>query len=215
MTAAQTDSWNIFPSASNRLLVGLAISVSMHVAIVLAVRPVTYAYVPPQPLHVEIRDVTPAPTVDGASSVAAAQSDYSALLSAPAKASEPSRTEARETAPDPHSGADLGLATDRYYLSSEVDVRAEPIGETNLVYPQSAYQQRLPGKVTVSILISQRGSVDEVAVVKADPPGIFEQAALSAARELKFSPALRGGRAVKSKKLVEVEFDPYERISHP
>ena len=215
MTAAPTDSWSIFPSASNRLLVGLAVSVTAHVAIVLAVRPVTYAYVPPQPLHVELRDVTPAPAADAASSVAAAQSDYSAPLSAPARTTEPAKAESRETAADPRSGADLGLATDRYYLSSEVDVRAEPIGETNLVYPQLAYQQRLPGKVTVSILISQRGSVDEVSVVKAEPPGIFEQAALNAVRELKFSPALRGGRAVKSKKLVEVEFDPYERISHP
>jgi protein TonB len=107
------------------------------------------------------------------------------------------------------------LATDRYYLSSEVDVRAEPIGETNLIYPQIAFQQRLPGKVTVSILINQRGGVDDVAIAKAEPPGVFEESALNAVRALKFSPALRGGRAVKSKKLVEVNFDPYERIATP
>jgi len=208
--------WAIFPPPSNRLLVGFAISVSVHVAIGLAVRPVTYAYVPPQPLHVEIRDLTPASSkADAASSVTAAQSDYSAPLSAPTKASEPSKNESRETAPDPHTGADLGLATDRYYLSSEVDVRAEPIGETNLIYPQIAFQQRLPGKVTVSILINQRGGVDDVAIAKAEPPGVFEESALNAVRALKFSPALRGGRAVKSKKLVEVNFDPYERIATP
>lgn len=207
-------SWDVFPTASTRLLVGLAVSVSVHVAIMLAVRPVTYTSIPPQPLHVEIRDVTPAPAADGAS-VTAAQSDYLAPAAAPTKAADAGKPDSRETAQDPRGGPDLGLATDRYYLSSEVDVRAEPLGETNLIYPRIAYQQRLPGKVTVSILINQRGGVDDVAVVKAEPPGVFEDAALNASRALKFSPALRGGRAVKSKKIVEVNFDPYERIATP
>jgi TonB family protein len=212
MTIALLVPRDIFGPASNRLLVGLAVSVSVHLVVMLSVRPVTYAYVPPQPLHVDIRDVTPAAD---APSATAAESDHSAPAAGAPTAADTGRPDPREETSNPHGGPDFGLATDRYYASSEVDVRAEPIGETSLVYPQLAYQQRLPGKVTVSILINQRGGVDDVAVIKAAPPRVFEEAALNAARALKFSPALRGGRAVKSKKLVEVNFDPYERIATP
>jgi protein TonB len=191
---------------------GLALSVSVHLMLMLAVRPVTVAYVPLQPLRVEIRDVTPAAD---AASVTAAQSDFSTPLAAAPAAAEMDKPDSREQAQDPVSGPDFGLATDRYYASSEVDVRAEPVGDMPLVYPRLAYQQRVAGKVVVSILINQRGSVDDVTIVKAEPPGVFEEAALSAAHVLKFSPALRTGRVVKSKKLVEVNFDPYENISVP
>jgi protein TonB len=204
--------WGILPPASSRLLVGLALSVSAHLLLMLAVRPVTIAYAPPQALRVEIREVTPA---TDAASVTAAQSDFSAPTAATPVAPEADKPDPREQARDPAGGPDFGLATDRYYTSSEVDVRAEPVGDMNLVYPRLAYQQRIPGKVTVSMLINQRGGVDDVAVVKAEPQGVFEDAALNATRALKFSPALRGGRAVKSKKLVEVSFDPYENISVP
>lgn len=213
MTTATMSQWGNFPAASNRLLVGLAVSVSVHLLVMLAVRPVTVAYAPPQPLRVEIRDVTPAAD---AAAITASQSDFSAPAASAPAAPDAAKPDPREQAQEPHSGPDFGLATDRYYASNEVDVRAEPIGETPLlVYPRPAYQQRIAGKVVVSILISQLGNVDDVAVVKAEPAGVFEEAALSAARELKFSPALRAGRAVKSKKLVEVKFDPYERINTP
>lgn len=205
--------WGIFPPASNRLLAGLAVSVSIHLVVMLAVRPVTVAYAPPQPLRVEIQDVTP--SADAASVTAVAQSEYSAPTTAAPAPAETGKPDPREQARNPRNGPDFGLATDRYYASNEVDVRAEPIGDTPLVYPQLAYQQRIAGKVLVSILINQFGDVDNVTVVKAEPQGVFEEAALNAARSVKFSPALRGGRAVKSKKLVEVNFDPYERIGTP
>jgi hypothetical protein len=47
-------------------------------------------------------------------------------------------------------------------------------------------------------------------VLSAEPEGEFEEAALAAARQLVYDPALRNGRPVKSEKLIEVTFDPYE-----
>jgi TonB family protein len=103
----------------------------------------------------------------------------------------------------------------RYYTSREVDIRAEPMNDVQLVFPRLAYQNRTKGLVVLRILINERGAIDDLAVVESHPKGIFEEAALSATRTVKFSPAIRNGRTVKSQKTIEVAFDPYESIHIP
>ena len=104
---------------------------------------------------------------------------------------------------------------EQYYTSREVDVRAEPLNDVQLVYPQLAYQKRMKGKVTLQIFINERGAIDQLLVVSAEPGGIFEEAALAATQALQFSAALKNGRMVKSQKFVEIVFDPYESIHIP
>lgn len=104
---------------------------------------------------------------------------------------------------------------DRYYRSDEVDVRAAPLTEVALIYPKRAYEMRLSGKVTLRMLINKTGDVDKVDVLDATPQGVFEEAALTAAGAMKFSPALKNGRPVKNQKIIEVVFDPYESINIP
>ena len=67
----------------------------------------------------------------------------------------------------------------------------------------------------LNIYISEDGAIDRVEVVEAAPPGIFEEAALTATNALRFSPATKWGRPVKSRKTIEVVFDPYEKINVP
>ena len=66
--------------------------------------------------------------------------------------------------------------------------QAEPLNEPPLVYPREAYQARLRGKVTLRMLINERGGVDGVTVLEAEPRGVFEAAALEAAQSLALSP---------------------------
>jgi hypothetical protein len=49
-------------------------------------------------------------------------------------------------------------------------------------------------------------------VLEATPPGVFEEAALTATQALQFRPARKYGRNVKSQKTIEVTFDPYESV---
>lgn len=98
----------------------------------------------------------------------------------------------------------------RYYFSSEVDVRAEPLQMQPLIYPGQAYQMRLYGKVKLRVYINEQGTVDSADVVEATPPGVFEVAALQALLSSNFSPAEKNGRKVKNQKLIEINFDPYE-----
>jgi TonB family protein len=199
---------------SNRALaVGLAVSLAAHLAVAASLRPVSGGIAPPNVLHVVIRDAEAgrrAPPADGANSdVAAGPARTATPAEAPA-----SSALARAPGAVPEAQG-LGLALERYYTSREVDVRAEPLNQPALVYPQEAYQARTRGKVTLRILISERGGVDGIAVLEAEPRGVFEAAALAAAQALEFSPASIAGRTVKSQKTVEVAFDPYESIAIP
>lgn len=97
----------------------------------------------------------------------------------------------------------------RYLTSSEVDERAVPLEMAPLLYPKTAYVNRIRGMVRVRVYISAAGRVDKAEVVEAAPKGHFEEAAIDAVQRTTFTAARKAGRAVPSQKLVEVEFDPY------
>ena len=106
--------------------------------------------------------------------------------------------------------APLARASPKRYLgSSEVDERAVPLEMAPLLYPKTAYINRIRGMVRVRVYISAAGRVDKAEVVDAAPKGHFEEAAIDAVQRTTFTAARKAGRAVPSQKLVEVEFDPY------
>ena len=95
-----------------------------------------------------------------------------------------------------------------FFRGSEVDERAMPLNEVNLVYPGRALAESQRGVVTLRLKIDHQGVLRDAAVVDAQPPGTFEEAALAAVRELRFRPALRNGVPVGSVKTIEVPFHP-------
>jgi TonB family protein len=99
----------------------------------------------------------------------------------------------------------------RYYRNREVDVQAIPISSAPLVYPELAYVSKLRGTVRARVFISEEGVVESVQVVAVRPrSGVFEEAALEALRQVRYKPAEIAGSRVKSQKLIEVKFNPYE-----
>jgi len=202
------------PQPTCRLAVGLALSVLVHLLLMAGVRPMATAYAPPKPFQVEIRQAESRPdtpfTVTG-------ESGYPASVAAMPQPADPGKTEMSppNTAAAPVAGLDLKIILDDYYTSREVDVRAEPVNDVQLVYPRLAYQNRVRGKVMLRILINERGGIDQVSVLESEPRGTFEEAALTATWALQFSPAKKHGRSVKSRKDIEVILDPYESINVP
>lgn len=112
-------------------------------------------------------------------------------------------------APQAQAGASVPVA-DRYFKRSEVDTAAEALVRGPLVFPENALLWRLAGTVRARVFISETGTVDSVQIVEARPQGHFEEAAYAALRQVRYQPAMLGGRPVKSQKLIEVNFDPYE-----
>jgi len=201
--------------SERRLAYGLALSLLAHLMLLVSVRPLTAEYAPRTPLQVEIQQLAPEP--DAPMSVPAPP-DAAADSGPATPAVESARPDPIRPAPGavPDLQPDPRLPLDRYYASFDVDVRAEPLNDPPLVYPVRAYQLRARGKVTLRILINERGGVDDVTVVGVEPRGFhFEEAALEAARALQFSPAMRYGNRVKSQKSLEVVFNPYESIHGP
>ena len=127
------------------------------------------------------------------------------------RAESPARVEAGTTpqaAVRSPSEPALAAAPD-YLLGARLDPGPRPLGSIEPEYPDSAHLQE--GKVVLRLLISDTGVVDDVAVVRAEPKGLFENAALDAFRIARFSPGMVLGSPVKSQITVEVEFLPINR----
>ena len=97
---------------------------------------------------------------------------------------------------------------DYYYTSREVDEPAKAVGDALLVYPREALQLRVSGEVKLRLFIDEFGALVRSEVVSADPPGIFEEAALQALNGMRFSPARKGEQPVRSQRTVQITFDP-------
>lgn len=142
-----------------------------------------------------------AATAEPTASAAAAAGSLPVATATPALASKAEAAErfvALPAAPD-------------YLLGATLDPGPQPIGDIEPEYPASANLQE--GKVVIRVLISASGQVDNVAVVRAAPPGLFEAATLEAFGKAQFTPARAAGVPVKSQITVEVHFLPINRGS--
>ena len=202
-------------AATTRLAVWIAISTVVHLFMALSINlRVASRLAGPEPLLVEIQRAVQ-PELDAEITVPGS-SDHAGIAAA---ATPPAETlpqaQSLNSAAAREAAVQLDLPLDKYFTAREVDVRASQINEVVLIYPQRAYELRLKGKVVLRIFINENGGTDMISVLAAMPPGVFEEVALTAARELEFSPAIKNGRHVKSQKTIEVVFDPYERINIP
>lgn len=108
-----------------------------------------------------------------------------------------------------------GLFLDAYFSQNDVEIRAEPINEVYLYYPPIAYQRRLSGVVQFKLYIDASGKIDRIEMLDASPAGLFEEAAWDAVRKLRFRPASKNGKPVKSQKTIDVVFDPNDDFLAP
>jgi TonB family protein len=114
---------------------------------------------------------------------------------------------AEATAQQPHTRDTSRLpGPEKWYSASELDVRAEPVTPVEFNYPPTV--ARIVGRVRIALFIDERGFVRKAQVLQAQPEKLFDEAALSGWREVRFSPAMRGGVPVKSEKVVDVDFQP-------
>lgn len=130
----------------------------------------------------------------------------------PREAAEYDEYHAPPAAPSPSAPHTTALALPSadptYYPARELDVY--PVLRTPLRFenPERAVRDRTGGKVLVALLLDETGTVDDVSVVTAEPTGYFEDAARAMLAAARFSPARKDGRAVKSRVLINVEYDP-------
>ena len=73
-------------------------------------------------------------------------------------------------------------------------------------FPDVARQRGIDGWVDLQFVVGTDGVVGDVAVVGAQPVGIFEQAALEAVRHWRYQPVVHDGLAVSQHARVRLRF---------
>ena len=72
-----------------------------------------------------------------------------------------------------------------------------PIVKVNPIYPQRAQARGLEGYVLLQYTVTTQGTTRDVIVLDADPPGVFNRAAISAAKKYKYKPRVINGTPVE------------------
>ncbi len=195
------------------LLLALLLSAAAHVSLMssIATMPRQYGDAFRVPLRARLAAAPPASPAQAAASTAAPEPVQGARPDAAPPSPATAATAARPPAVAEDPGTPVQLPQ-RYFPRGDLDQPAQALGRAPLVYPQGALHLRVKGTVRLRVFVSEEGVVDRVELVSVDPPGQhFEEAALDAVRLMRYSPARKDGQAVRSQKLVEVEFDPDER----
>jgi TonB family protein len=93
-----------------------------------------------------------------------------------------------------------------YYTSRQLDVYPALSTALDLRYTADASAAGIVGRALLLLLIDKAGFVDDVAVVESEPAGSFEDELRRAFASIRFTPALKDGRAVRSRVLVHVNY---------
>jgi protein TonB len=73
-------------------------------------------------------------------------------------------------------------------------------------YPAEAVRSRKDGWVQVEFTVDASGNVTDAKVANADPPRLFNTAALDAVRRWSFKPRMENGKAVEERMSRRIEF---------
>ncbi len=91
---------------------------------------------------------------------------------------------------DPNASMNIGLGfagADGEYL---------PIVKVAPVYPRRALERGIEGYVLLEFTVTRLGTVENPVVIEADPPNIFNRAAIQAATKFKYKPRVVEGEAI-------------------
>jgi len=83
----------------------------------------------------------------------------------------------------------------------------EPVATPDPVYPPAAFRQGVAGWVEVEYTVNERGTTTDVAVVAAEPRGVFDEAAVVAVSGWKYRPRVVNGRPVAQRTSVTLQFN--------
>lgn len=104
--------------------------------------------------------------------------------------------------------AGVRTAPPRYYSAQWLGRRPIPLYAITPKYPSGI--EGVSGKVSLLLLINENGGVDNVRVLRSEPPGVFDQESIIAFAKAKYAAGRIGKTSVRSRFVVEIKFDPGE-----
>jgi TonB family protein len=106
------------------------------------------------------------------------------------------------------SGGPSNNDPDRGFSVREVTQKARIISKPEPAYTTEARQNNVSGTVVLKVVFGADGVVRNIRAVSGLPFGLTERA-IAAARQLRFSPAMKDGRPVSQSVVIEYNFNPY------
>ncbi len=99
-----------------------------------------------------------------------------------------------------------GANGDSIFTAGELDQAPKIIKQALPEYPKEARRKSIEGRVIIRLILDKQGIPNECVIYKSNPPEIFDQAALEAARKMRFSPGMKKGKAVRVQVLLPFDF---------
>ncbi|MCB2106750.1 MAG: energy transducer TonB [Rhodobacteraceae bacterium] len=107
---------------------------------------------------------------------------------------------------NPNMGIKFGGA--RNSLEAPSDGEAIPLVRVPPQYPERAASRGIEGWVQLGFTVNETGSCEDIVVIAADPPEIFNRAAIRALERWRYKPKVDDGRPVKQyNQQVVITFD--------
>ena len=104
------------------------------------------------------------------------------------------------------SGSGTGGGMGGEFGLKQVDQAPVPIRKVTPEFPEAARKLGASGKVLLKFLVKTDGSVTKASVVEASPAGLFDQSALNAVINWRFTPGVYHGHAVATWVMLPVYF---------
>ena len=96
-----------------------------------------------------------------------------------------------------HAKAEPGSFVDPTPTLTHADGDAVPLVRVPPRYPERALQRGVEGRVLVGFTIDRAGNVRRPEVLAAEPPDVFDRAAIEAVSQWKYNPRVRNGEAIE------------------
>lgn len=177
------------------------------------VRPVEPEIVPPPPKPAPV--VTPKPTPHKRSVPPPQSSAVQARTQDTVQQTEASAQESQPAA-SPQNPAGTGGGTAQggprsigglsAYAEDVVDQRPSISRRVMPEYPDRARRMNMQGQVVVQLVVDVSGNPQQCAIYSSDPAGVFDEAALVAARKTRFLPGKVRGQPVNTIVLIPYKF---------
>lgn len=94
----------------------------------------------------------------------------------------------------PSMNADVNISGN--FGFSVADGEYLPIVKVAPVYPRRAQERGIEGYVVLEFIVTKAGTVQNPVVIEADPPNIFDRAAIQAALKFKYKPRVVDGEPI-------------------
>lgn len=113
-----------------------------------------------------------------------------------------------DDAQDGCCGPSGGRGSDATFTNREVEQRARLLSKPEPHYTEEARRNQISGTVMLRVVFSSSGEVVQINALRTLPFGLTERA-IAAARQIKFVPAMKGGRPVSVHMQLEYNFNLY------